>query len=88
MNIEVPAIFENGVLRPLAPLSLADHEQVTLTVKRSKRSEKTPEEEAALVARQRAALMRSLAKIEALPDEPLKDNFANDDDRDIYGSIR
>lgn len=88
MNIEVPAVFENGVLRPLAPLSLADHEQVTVTVKRSKKHEMTPEEEAALAARQREALKRSLAKLDALPDEPPKDNFANDHDRTIYGSIK
>lgn len=84
MSFEIQAIFENGVLRPLTPLVLADQEQVTLTVKQNEHTE----DDADVVARQRTALAKMLAEISALPDEPLKDNFANDDDRDIYGSIK
>ena len=28
----LPAVYENGVLRPLQPLPLKEHEQVTITV--------------------------------------------------------
>lgn len=31
---EVDAVFENGVLRPLQPLSLSEHERVRVTVAR------------------------------------------------------
>jgi len=32
MGIQVDAVYENGVLRPLQPLGLAEHEHVTVTV--------------------------------------------------------
>jgi predicted DNA-binding antitoxin AbrB/MazE fold protein len=33
MDQQVDAIFENGVLRPLTPLSLADRQRVSVTVR-------------------------------------------------------
>lgn len=35
------AIFENGVLRPLAPLGLKDHQHVTITVDEAESREET-----------------------------------------------
>jgi predicted DNA-binding antitoxin AbrB/MazE fold protein len=32
MEMQVDAVYENGVLRPLQPLGLAEHEHVSLTV--------------------------------------------------------
>jgi predicted DNA-binding antitoxin AbrB/MazE fold protein len=32
MTQTIEAIYENGILRPLAPLNFADHQRVTLTV--------------------------------------------------------
>jgi predicted DNA-binding antitoxin AbrB/MazE fold protein len=32
MKQTIEAIYENGLLRPLAPLNLTEHERVTLTV--------------------------------------------------------
>jgi predicted DNA-binding antitoxin AbrB/MazE fold protein len=32
MSLTVEAIFENGVLKPVGPLSLAEHERVRITV--------------------------------------------------------
>ena len=32
MVITLPAVYENGVLRPLQPLPLKEHEQVTITI--------------------------------------------------------
>jgi Protein of unknown function DUF104 len=32
MELRVQAVYENGVLRPLEPLSLDDHQQVTVTI--------------------------------------------------------
>jgi len=32
MATRIEAIYENGVLRPVTPLALAEHERVTLTI--------------------------------------------------------
>ena len=32
MQIQFRAVYENGVLRPLEPVELAEHQQVTITV--------------------------------------------------------
>lgn len=44
----IPAVYENGVFRPLQPLGLQEHQQVYLLV--------IPENPAALAASQRQAL--------------------------------
>ncbi len=36
--MQVEAVYENGVLRPLKPLELAEHQRVTVTVTESPRS--------------------------------------------------
>ncbi len=48
MTETIPAIYENGVFRPLQPLELQEHEQVYLLV--------IPENPPALAASQRQAL--------------------------------
>jgi len=48
MTKTVPAIYENGVFRPLQPLTLPEHQQVHLLV--------TPEDPATLASTQRQAL--------------------------------
>ena len=40
--MQVEAIFENGVLRPLAPLRLKDRQHVTITVDEAASGEETP----------------------------------------------
>jgi len=35
MAIQVDAVYENGVLKPLHPLDLAEHEQVVVVIKES-----------------------------------------------------
>ena len=36
MAIHLEAVYEQGVLRPLEPLALAEHQQVRVTVERAK----------------------------------------------------
>jgi len=36
MAIQVDAVYENGVLKPLRPLDLAEHEQVVVVIKQAK----------------------------------------------------
>ena len=38
MTLTVEAIYENGVLKPIQPLPFKEHERVTLTVQRARRS--------------------------------------------------
>jgi predicted DNA-binding antitoxin AbrB/MazE fold protein len=38
MPMQVEAVYENGVLRPLKPLELAEHQHVTVTVTESTKS--------------------------------------------------
>ena len=35
MSLQVDAVYENGVLRPLQPLDLAEHEHVVVSVSKS-----------------------------------------------------
>ena len=42
MAVQVEAVFENGVLRPLAPLKLKDRQHVTITVDLAADGEATP----------------------------------------------
>lgn len=32
MNIQMEAVYENGVFRPLQPVQLAEHQRVTVTI--------------------------------------------------------
>jgi uncharacterized protein (DUF433 family) len=32
MSIQIEAVYENGILRPIAPISLAEHQRVTVTL--------------------------------------------------------
>lgn len=43
MNKPVQAVFEGGVLKPLEPLSLAEHELVSLMIERSNRGTGDPQ---------------------------------------------
>jgi predicted DNA-binding antitoxin AbrB/MazE fold protein len=74
---EIRAIFENGVLRPLEPLSLAERQQVRVTV--------TPDvnDISRLVADQRAAMEELDSRLSALPDESLEDGFSSADHDDV-----
>ena len=42
MAVRVDAVYENGVLRPLQPLDLKEHEQVVLSVVKAEGESKGP----------------------------------------------
>jgi len=74
MTTTIEAVYENGVLRPLTPLSLSEGQRVQVFV--------APEEPA---QPQDAALI--LQKIASLPVEAPGDPFTSrDHDRVLYGS--
>jgi predicted DNA-binding antitoxin AbrB/MazE fold protein len=82
MTLHTDAIFEDGVLRPLSPLNLREHEVVSLSIVSST-------EPAALESvgeRQRNVLLAYVAKVESTPSPQAADGFSNrDHDRLIYG---
>jgi predicted DNA-binding antitoxin AbrB/MazE fold protein len=85
MNESIPAVFVEGVFRPLGPVDLAEGTEVAIPLPRagSKVSgELTPEQ----LAKQRAAIEALIAEIEALPPEGPDDGFSGrDHDKILYG---
>jgi predicted DNA-binding antitoxin AbrB/MazE fold protein len=85
MTFHTDAIYENGVLRPLVPLDLQEHEVVSLSIY-SAADKGAPEADA---ARQRSVLAAYVAKVESRPDDTPQDSLTNrDHDLLIYGKSR
>jgi predicted DNA-binding antitoxin AbrB/MazE fold protein len=78
MTTTVEAIYENGLLRPLAALPLKEHQRVTVTVK----DQESDKEEMLAWLKRTAALRQSIReKFGTLPDSTL--SIREDRDRDI-----
>lgn len=80
MSREFEAVFENGVLRPLGPVELADHDRVTLAI-RAMHASPAAVSEADRLARQQE-LFRNFSRLVAQlsaaeTTEPLADGFSN-----------
>jgi len=79
----IHAIYEDGVLKPLEPLHLPEHQRVRVSVSPEVH---TPAEIADVVARQRRAMEELDAEMDALPDNSPDDGFtAADHDTILYG---
>jgi predicted DNA-binding antitoxin AbrB/MazE fold protein len=75
------AIYENGVLRPLEPLALSEHQQVRVSVVPSVPPTGSKAE------RQRIAMEELDAVLRSIPDNSPGDEFtAADHDRVLYGN--
>lgn len=87
MSHTIPAVFADGVFRPLEPVDLAEGTQVQVQVQvphgtEAPSAELSPEE----LARQWAAIEEMLAEIERLPIQEPDDGFSGrDHDRILYG---
>lgn len=82
MTFQVDAIYDNGVLKPLAPLALADQAQVKLTIETSQPSISLEDE----IARQKAAMEELDREIAALPTTGRNDNWSvRQHDELLYG---
>lgn len=78
----IQAIYEHGVFRPLEPVQLADHKQVSLVV-----SDAAAIADDVAIARQREALASLRAKMDALPNGAPADGLGGaDHDRILYGT--
>lgn len=86
MDHTIPAVFDAGVFRPLAPVDLADGTQVQVQVPTPSANpshELSPEE----LTRQQAAIKEFLAEMESLPNEGPDDGFSGrDHDKILYGA--
>jgi predicted DNA-binding antitoxin AbrB/MazE fold protein len=83
MSEDIQAIYENGVLRPLQPLELDEHEVVWVSVEKSIDHE--PATIDAEVARQQQAIVGFLERMEKLPIRAASNGFSNrDHDQVLY----
>jgi predicted DNA-binding antitoxin AbrB/MazE fold protein len=86
MNHSIPAVFADGVFRPLAPVDLAEGTQVEVQVPQTTQAlttEFSPEQ----LECQQKAIAELIAMIEALPPEGPDDGFSGrDHDKVLYGA--
>lgn len=84
MSQEIRAIFENGLFRPLDPVSIGEHDVVSLTIVPV--PVVAPGSAAEVLARQRNALAEMFAEADSLPLENPDDTFSGaDHDLVLYG---
>jgi predicted DNA-binding antitoxin AbrB/MazE fold protein len=80
---EIPAIYEDGVLRPLEPLQLAEHQRVRVSIA----TEPCDSEDVA--AAQRRSMEELDAELAGVPDRSSDDGFSGaDHDKILYGDSR
>jgi predicted DNA-binding antitoxin AbrB/MazE fold protein len=87
MSQPIQAIYENGFLRPLAPLPTPLAEQQVVTVWIQPLAEPSRELSEAQIAENQAAWLRFAAEMEALAESDVNrsDEPVSDEDRLIYG---
>jgi len=81
MSYEVDAIYDNGILKPLAPLALPDQARVTLTI-----SAPASPDASEKIAGQKAALQQLWEEVDRLPQVPNNDGWSSrEHDQLLYG---
>jgi predicted DNA-binding antitoxin AbrB/MazE fold protein len=84
MNESIPAVFLEGVFRPLGPVDLAEGTEVAIPLPRASETvsgELSPER----LAKQQQAIADLIAEIESLPHEGPDDGFSGrDHDKILY----
>jgi predicted DNA-binding antitoxin AbrB/MazE fold protein len=84
MSQQIDAIYDNGVLKPLSPLSLPDKARVKLTV-----DMQSLPEAADKLADQKAALLKTWQEIDQLPQTRNNDGWSvRQHDELLYGDKR
>lgn len=89
MTITVDAIYENGVLRPVQPLALAEQERVRVTVEAGNGTKATEERLAQESQSQPSLAERIVARARSVPPgglDGLPDDLAGEHDHYLYGS--
>ena len=59
MGIQVEAVYENGVLKPLQPLDLAEHERVSVSVTKAEPALRSPQLDTAYLESLRTELLNA-----------------------------
>ena len=81
MNFQVDAIYDNGVLRPMVPLTLPDQSRVKLTVE-----EPAATVDSETLARQKAALESLWRELDKIPQHQNNDGWSvRQHDELLYG---
>ncbi len=76
MNISLDAIYEDGVLKPLKPVPLLEHQRVQVTIQAG--TPTSPEDaDQALLVRQQIAINELLAEVRNLPCPSAADGFSS-----------
>jgi predicted DNA-binding antitoxin AbrB/MazE fold protein len=90
MDQEFHAIYENGILRPLAPLNLPEAAEVSITVHANAQiASESAKRSAADLQRQQAALDAMFREVDRLPQTRRNDGLSGrDHDKILYGSIQ
>jgi predicted DNA-binding antitoxin AbrB/MazE fold protein len=84
MSQEIRAIYENGLFRPLDPVSLTNHDEVSLVVVLPKVEASSTDD--VKLARQRESLREALDEADQMPLESPDDGFSGaDHDLVLYG---
>ena len=84
MSQEIRAIYENGLFRPLDPVTVGEHDIVSLMIVPAQAVE--PRGDTDVLARQRNALAEMFAEADSLPNENPNDTFSGSDhDLVLYG---
>jgi predicted DNA-binding antitoxin AbrB/MazE fold protein len=92
MSQQIDAIYDNGMLRPLAPLALPDQTRVKLTVETEQPTAPhvqtdAQKAEAEVLAKQKAALEELRREIEQIPQHHNNDGWSvRQHDELLYGS--
>jgi predicted DNA-binding antitoxin AbrB/MazE fold protein len=84
MSQEIRAVFENGLFRPLDPVSVGEHDVVSLVIVPAATADQGKVDD--VLARQRKALEEMFAEADSLPLENPDDTFSGrDHDLVLYG---
>jgi predicted DNA-binding antitoxin AbrB/MazE fold protein len=86
MSQTFDAIYEHGILRPLSPIVLNEHDVVSVTILGPQRDQAADAESEQLARRQREAILRFVEEMKSMPDNSPKDGLTNrDHDQILYG---
>jgi predicted DNA-binding antitoxin AbrB/MazE fold protein len=84
MSQEFRAIYENGLFRPLDPVSVGEHDVISLVIVPAPAVDQSNEDD--VLVRQRKALAEMFAEADSLPLENPDDTFSGrDHDLVLYG---
>lgn len=83
----IPAIYEDGVFKPVGPVSLPEKAEVRVVLPSAPQEDKPPIDPATEVVDQRAVLEKLWADLDSLPRETNGDGWsvANNADDLLYG---